>query len=109
MNLIEQRTACPVTRVQTIISGKWKILILWHLKQGTQRFGSLQRLLPGISNGILTRQLRELEQDGMLLRKVYREIPIKVEYSLTDTGLSFLPILDAMATWSMSHMSESKQ
>lgn len=109
MNLTEQRTACPVTRVQTIISGKWKILILWHLKQGTQRFGSLQRLLPGISKGILTRQLRELEQDGMLLRKVYREIPIKVEYSLTDTGLSFLPILDAMAVWSMSHISESEQ
>ncbi len=109
MNLTEQRTACPVTHVQTIISGKWKILILWHLKQGTQRFGALQRLLPGISKGILTRQLRELEQDGMLLRKVYREVPIKVEYSLTDTGLSFLPILDAMAAWSMSHISESDQ
>lgn len=100
---LSQRTACPVTRAQNIIAGKWKIVLLSHLSTGTKRFHELEHLLPGISKGILTRQLRELEADEMIDRKVYREVPPKVEYSLTDTGYSFLPILDQMAAWSNRH------
>lgn len=100
---LSQRTACPVTRVQKIMTGKWKIVLLWHLSTGTKRFHELEHLLPGISKGILTRQLRELEADGIIHRKVYREVPPKVEYSLTEIGHSFLPILDQMATWSNQH------
>ncbi|MET4655717.1 DNA-binding HxlR family transcriptional regulator [Exiguobacterium sp. PvP048] len=100
---LSQRTACPVTRAQTIMVGKWKIVLLWHLSTGTKRFHELEQLLPGISKGILTRQLRELEADSMINRRVYREIPPKVEYSLTEIGHSFLPILDQMAAWSNQH------
>ncbi|RDB32432.1 helix-turn-helix domain-containing protein [Exiguobacterium sp. RIT594] len=100
---LSQRTACPVTRAQTIMAGKWKIVLLWHLSTGTKRFHELEQLLPGISKGILTRQLRELEADSMINRRVYREVPPKVEYSLTEIGHSFLPILDQMAAWSSQH------
>ncbi|WP_318509392.1 helix-turn-helix domain-containing protein [Bacillus sp. T3] len=95
----EQIEVCPVTETQDIIAGKWKIIILWHLSRQTRRFNELQRLLPDISKGILTRQLRELEEDQMVHREVYKEIPPKVEYSLTPIGKSFIPILDSMGEW----------
>jgi DNA-binding HxlR family transcriptional regulator len=94
----EQIEICPVTETQNVIAGKWKIIILWHLKE-TKRFGELQRLVPGISKGILTSQLRGLENDQMIHRKVYQEVPPKVEYSLTDAGKSFMPILESMGDW----------
>ena len=78
-----EETVCPVTQTQDIIAGKWKIIILWNLSTQTRRFNELQRLLPNISKGILTRQLRELEEDQMVHREVYKEVPPKVEYSLT--------------------------
>lgn len=90
---------CPVTETQNIIAGKWKLIILWHLSKQTRRFGELQRLAPGISKGILTRQLRELEDDQMIHREVYKEVPPKVEYSLNPLGKSFIPILDSMGEW----------
>ncbi|KGE20114.1 winged helix-turn-helix transcriptional regulator [Paenibacillus wynnii] len=99
---VEQIEVCPVTDTQNVIAGKWKIIILWHLRQ-TRRFGELQRLVPGISKGILTHQLRELEADQMILRKVYAEVPPKVEYSLTDAGESFIPILESMGEWGKKH------
>lgn len=95
----KQKEVCPVTETQDIIAGKWKIIILWHLSSKTIRFNELQRLLPGISKGILTRQLRELEEDQMIHREVYKEVPPKVEYSLTLLGKSFIPILDSMGEW----------
>ncbi|WP_078409916.1 winged helix-turn-helix transcriptional regulator [Priestia abyssalis] len=95
----EQIEVCPVTQTQDIIAGKWKIIILWHLSTQTRRFNELQRLLPGISKGILTRQLRELEEDQMIHREVYKEVPPKVEYSLTPLGKSFIPILNSMGEW----------
>lgn len=95
---------CPVTQAQDIISGKWKIIILWHLGTQTRRFNELQKLLPNISKGILTQQLRELENDQMVHREVYKELPPKVEYSLTPLGRSFLPILDSMGEWSKKHL-----
>ncbi|MEI2803369.1 MAG: helix-turn-helix domain-containing protein [Trichococcus flocculiformis] len=81
-----EETVCPVTQTQDIIAGKWKIIILWNLSTQTRRFNELQRLLPNISKGILTRQLRELEEDQMVHREVYKEVPPKVEYSLTPLG-----------------------
>jgi DNA-binding HxlR family transcriptional regulator len=95
----EQKEVCPVTVTQNVIAGKWKIIILWHLSKQTRRFGELQRLVPGISKGILTTQLRELENDQMVVRKIYREVPPKVEYSLTDAAKSFIPILESMGEW----------
>lgn len=100
-----QEEVCPVIQAQTIVAGKWKIIILWHLSRKTRRFNELQKLLPDISKGILTRQLRELEDDKMVHREVYKEVPPKVEYSLTELGNSFIPILDSMGEWSKKHLS----
>ncbi|GLX69817.1 winged helix-turn-helix transcriptional regulator [Paenibacillus glycanilyticus] len=94
----EQIEVCPVTDAQNMIAGKWKIIILWHLRE-TRRFGELQRLVPGISKAILTSQLRELERDQMIHRQVYQEVPPKVEYSLAEAGLQFFPILEKMGEW----------
>ncbi|CAM3214758.1 helix-turn-helix domain-containing protein [Paenibacillus lupini] len=99
---VEQVEVCPVTETQNVIAGKWKILILWHLRE-TRRFGELQRLVPGISKAILTSQLRELEKDQMINRKVYQEVPPKVEYSLTEAGKEFIPILERMGEWGKKH------
>lgn len=98
----EQVEVCPITETQNVIAGKWKILILWHLRE-TRRFGELQRLVNGISKGILTGQLRELERDGMVHRKVYQEVPPKVEYSLTEAGRNFMPILESMGEWARKY------
>ena len=100
----EHKEVCPVTQTQDIFAGKWKIIILWHLSTKTRRFNELQRLLPNISKGILTRQLRELEEDQMVHREVYKEVPPKVEYSLTPLGKSFLPILHSMGEWSKKYL-----
>ncbi|MBG9474498.1 winged helix-turn-helix transcriptional regulator [Priestia megaterium] len=100
----EHKEVCPVTQTQDIIAGKWKIIILWHLSTKTRRFNELQRLLPNISKGILTRQLRELEEDQMVHREVYKEVPPKVEYSLTPLSKSFLPILHSMGEWSKKYL-----
>lgn len=104
----EQVTVCPVTETQNIIAGKWKIIILWHLRE-TRRFGELQRLVPGISKGILTSQLRELEKDQMINRKVYHEVPPKVEYSLTAAGKQFIPILESMGEWGKKYAISKKE
>ncbi|MEH7164754.1 winged helix-turn-helix transcriptional regulator [Priestia megaterium] len=100
----EHKEVCPVTQTQDIIAGKWKIIILWHLSTKTRRFNELQRLLPNISKGMLTRQLRELEEDQMVHREVYKEVPPKVEYSLTPLGKSSLPILHSMGEWSKKYL-----
>ncbi|MGP9042874.1 winged helix-turn-helix transcriptional regulator [Cytobacillus kochii] len=95
-----QQKICPLTVTQNAIAGRWKIVILWHLSQNNIiRFNELLRMLPGISKGILTRQLRELEEDNLVHREVYKVVPPKVEYSLTEQGRKFIPILEAMQTW----------
>src|SRR3954449_11235114 len=89
----------------SIISGKWKIVILWILgKEGTKRFGELKALIPGITQRMLVSQLRELEEDLILSRKVYPVVPPKVEYSLTKRGESLMPILDSMYEWGRNYM-----
>lgn len=92
-------TGCPVEVAVEVIGGKWKSVILFHLLDGTKRFGELARILPGITQRMLTRQLRELESDGIIHREVYREIPPRVEYSLTELGSSLRPVLLLMGDW----------
>lgn len=90
---------CPMDVTINILSGKWKIAILWHLTRGTIRFNELQRLLTNITQKTLTMQLRELERDGIIYREVYPEVPPKVEYGLTKVGESIKPILSSMCEW----------
>ncbi len=95
----------PMSSLQSVLSGKWKILILWYIAfYKVQRFGELQRRLDGITQSTLTKQLRELEEDGLVHREIYKEIPPKVEYSLTELGKSFIPVLNQMMMWSETHL-----
>lgn len=91
--------ACPVETTLTMISDKWKVLILRDLLTGTKRFGELKKSLTGVSQKVLTSQLREMEENGLVERKVYPEVPPRVEYSLTPLGRSLQPIMDAMRVW----------
>jgi DNA-binding HxlR family transcriptional regulator len=91
-----------------VLGGKWKILILWHLKDQTRRFGELKRLMPEITEKMLIQQLRELESDGIVARMVYAEVPPKVEYSFTDYGRSLEPVLHALCDWGEAHLSRGK-
>ena len=95
---------CPVVATLNMIGGKYKALILWHLAESTKRFGQLQRLIPQSTQKMLTQQLRELESDGLVIRKVYPVVPPKVEYSLSELGLSIKPILNAMRDWGTEYM-----
>ncbi len=99
---------CPVEVTLNVIDGRWKVMILHYLLQGTQRFNSLQRLLKGIAARTLAKQLKELERDGLVQRKAYPEIPPRVEYSLTPLGRSLKPILLAMHAWGESYSAEAK-
>ncbi|GLV60632.1 hypothetical protein KDH_74510 [Dictyobacter sp. S3.2.2.5] len=94
-----QEIACPVDVTLSVIGGKWKPLIVWHLLDGTRRFGELKRLLPDVTQQVLTMQLRELEQVGILRRGIYAQVPPKVEYSLTELGRSLEPIIRQLAIW----------
>lgn len=91
--------ACPVETTLSLISNKWKVLILRDLLTGTKCFNELKRSITGVSQKVLTAQLRDMETSGLLERTVYPEVPPRVEYSLTELGLSLKPILDAMQQW----------
>lgn len=90
---------CPVEVTLDVIGGKWKSVILWHLSSGQKRFGELKKLIPNITVRMLTNQLRELEQDDVVIRTVFAEVPPRVEYALTSSGKSLRPILDALCAW----------
>ena len=94
---------CPVKLTTSIIGGKWKPILLFHLERKTRRFCELQRLVPGLTKKMLTQHLRELERDGIVNRKVYAEVPPHVEYSLTRHGESLKPILKLMSAWGKRH------
>ncbi|MBD0334481.1 MAG: helix-turn-helix transcriptional regulator [Cyanobacteria bacterium Co-bin13] len=87
-----------------VLGGKWKILILWHLKEETRRFSELKRLIPEITEKMLTQQLRELVNDGIVSRQAYSELPPKVEYSFTDYGKTLVPVLQALCRWGEAHL-----
>jgi DNA-binding HxlR family transcriptional regulator len=104
-----QRANCPVERTLEVIGGRWKVLIIRELFPGLKRFGQLHRALNGITQKMLTQQLRELEEDGIIYREVYLQVPPKVEYSLTPLGESLKPILDSMHDWGMRHLGEQNK
>lgn len=99
--------ACPVETTLSLISDKWTIVIIRDLLTGTKRFNELMRSVTGITQKVLTSHLRNMEANGLLVRKVYPEIPPKVEYTLTETGYSLKPILDAMYTWGENYKSKN--
>ncbi len=99
MDAVKTLPACPVETTLTLIGSKWKVLILRDLMPGTKRFGELRRSIGGVSQKVLTVQLRDMEACGLVDRRVYAEVPPRVEYSLTELGRSLRPILDAMWAW----------
>ncbi len=101
--------SCPVATTLSVVGGKWKTIILYHLNENVRRFAELRRLLPGITQKVLTEQLRELERDGIVLRKIYAQIPPKVEYSLTEYGKTLRPVLKALCDWGNSHEQRTMQ
>lgn len=96
--------ACPVEAALEVIGGKWKGIILYHLLDGELRFSELKRQVGSVTQRMLTKQLRELEDDGLILRKVYAVVPPKVEYSLTDKGRTLDPILISLRDWGLEHV-----
>ena len=98
-NTKKELPACPVETTLTLIGDKWKVLILRDLLPGTKRFGELKRSVGGVSQKVLTSQLRQMEGSGLLTRTVYPEVPPRVEYTLTELGRSLKPVLDAMEVW----------
>lgn len=101
--MYEDSKTCPVEITLLLINNKWKIRIIGSLLNGTRRFNEIRRILEDISQKVLTQNLREMEKDGLINRKVYPEIPLKVEYSLTKLGYSLKPILDEMVEWGIKY------
>ena len=99
--------ACPVETTLMLIGDKWKVLILRDLMNGTMRFGELKKSIGTVSQKVLTAQLRDMEEKGLLTRKVYAEVPPRVEYTLTDTGYSLKPVLDAMWAWGADYKAKN--
>ena len=99
----DDAAACPVTRCLSVIGGKWKPVVLFCISNGVDRFGMMQRAVPGITKQMLTKQLRELESDGLVSRTVFAEVPPRVDYALTEKGKSILPVIAAMRQWGEAH------
>lgn len=101
--MIKELPACPVETTLSLISSRWTVLIIRELLTGTKRFNELKKSINNISQKVLTSNLRNLEENGLIERTVYAEVPPRVEYSLTETGLSLKPILDAMWDWGINY------
>ncbi len=101
--------ACPVETTLTLISDRWKVLILRDLMAGTKRFGELKKSIGSVSQKVLTANLRSMEESGLLSRKVYAEVPPRVEYTLTETGYSLEPVLDVMAEWGKQYKQKNEE
>jgi len=104
----EDQSDCSVTITMNVIGGKWKMPIIHNLSNGLQRFSALKRLIPGVTQKMLVQQLRELENHGIVDRKVYAVVPPKVEYSLTEYGKTLAPILELMHQWGEKHIIKTK-
>ena len=98
-----KQNICPAHITLRVIGGKWKLVILWHLWHDTRRFSELKRAIAGITQRMLTQQLRELERDGVVSRKVYAQVPPRVEYGMTEFGRTLEPILRLMCKWGEEH------
>lgn len=95
---------CPVQATSNVLAGKWKVLIVWHLAFGRKRFAEIRGLLPGVSEKVLTAQLRELERDGVLSRIVTESAAPRVDYLLSDAGKELIPVMEAMCGWGTKHL-----
>lgn len=95
--------SCPAESAVKLIGGGWKIVILWYLFQGVHRYSELRRALSGVTQKVLTHQLREMERDGLVTRRIYAQVPPKVEYSLTPLGMSLKPVVEAIHQWGLAH------
>src|ERR1700744_2238194 len=102
-----RRPGCAVETTLDPIHGKWKGVIRYHLQDGTQRFGELRKRMPGITQRMLTKQLRALEEDNLVVRKVYAEVPPRVEYRLSDVGESLRPVIDSLKAWGETHQEKA--
>ena len=100
--------ACPVETTLTLIGDKWKVLILRDLLPGTKRFGELKKSVGNVTQKVLTTQLRDMEEQGLVRRRVYAEVPPRVEYNLTDLGKSLKPVLDAMWAWGAGYQKQNR-
>lgn len=105
---VKELPNCPVETTLMLISDKWKVLILRDLMNGTMRFGELKKSIGNVSQKVLTAQLRQMEASGLVNRKVYAEVPPRVEYTLTEIGYSLKPILDAMSEWGEAYKEKNK-
>ncbi|MDO4648589.1 MAG: helix-turn-helix domain-containing protein [Eubacteriales bacterium] len=94
---------CPIADVQKVVHGKWTMVIIYFLSNQTLRFSELRRKLPNVTEANLTKELRTLEQYGLVHREVYREVPPRVEYSLTPIGMKFIPVLEALEKWAIEY------
>lgn len=106
---IHDYPVCPIEMTLQLISNKWKVLIIRDLMSGTKRFGELKKSIGSISQKVLTSHLRDMENNGLLIRKIYPEIPPKVEYTLSDVGMSLKPILDAMGEWGIAYKQQNME
>ena len=104
----QELPACPVETTLTLISDKWKVLILRDLMNGTLRFGELKKSIGHVTQKVLTAQLRQMEASGLLTRKVYAEVPPRVEYTLTELGYSLKPVMDALWTWGENYQAQCR-
>ena len=104
----QELPACPVETTLTLISDKWKVLILRDLMNGTLRFGELKKSIGHVTQKVLTAQLRQMEASGLLTRKVYAEVPPRVEYTLTELGYSLKPVMDALWIWGENYQAECR-
>jgi DNA-binding HxlR family transcriptional regulator len=109
MTLRDREYKCGIDVTLALVGGKWKASILWHLAQETMRFSDLQRQFSDTTRKMLTQQLRELETDGLVHRKVYPQVPPKVEYSLTEQGRTIFPILELMCDWGRNYVQSASQ
>jgi len=101
---MKENYGCPVKATLNVLSGKWKVLAVWYLSFGPKRFAELRDLLPGVTEKVLTTQLKQLQQDGVLLREATATVPPKVTYSLSAAGKDLVPLMEEMCSWSTKHL-----
>jgi DNA-binding HxlR family transcriptional regulator len=101
---MKKHFGCPVQATSNVLAGKWKILIVWHLSFGQRRFAEIRDLLPGVSEKVLTAQLRDLERDGIIRRIAAEIMPRRVDYMLSDAGEELVPVMEAMCSWGTRHL-----